>query len=179
MRLRDRIKELRRVRAGDLLPHPSNWRTHPREQRDALRGVLAEIGYADALVVRETPAGLQILDGHCRAEETPDAIVPVLVVDLDDAEAAKFLATHDPLGAMAEADAERLGEVLGLVESQNAAVQAMLESLGRESGACVPEFPATSADDQGRLDETGQAPSLAGGAEPTRPLHPSPEGDHA
>ena len=32
--------------AGRLRPHPNNWRTHPRAQQDALRGVLAEIGYA-------------------------------------------------------------------------------------------------------------------------------------
>ena len=42
--IRDRIKELRRVRAGNLVPNPRNWRTHPRAQQDALRGVLAEIG---------------------------------------------------------------------------------------------------------------------------------------
>ena len=28
MQIRDRIKELRRVRAGDLKPHPKNWRVH-------------------------------------------------------------------------------------------------------------------------------------------------------
>ena len=33
MNIRDRIKELRRVRAGDLRPHPKNWRTHPEEQQ--------------------------------------------------------------------------------------------------------------------------------------------------
>lgn len=83
MNIRDRIKELRRVRAGDLVPNPKNWRKHPESQQNALRGVLAEIGYADALIVRELPDGrLMIVDGHLRAETTPDQIVPVLVVDL-------------------------------------------------------------------------------------------------
>ena len=54
MKIRDRIKELRRVRAGELRPHPKNWRTHPAAQQDALRGVLAEIGYADALLGQGT-----------------------------------------------------------------------------------------------------------------------------
>jgi hypothetical protein len=31
------------------VPNPRNWRTHPKVQADALRGLLAEIGYADAL----------------------------------------------------------------------------------------------------------------------------------
>src|SRR5688572_29294420 len=105
MNIRDRIKELRRVRAGDLRPHPKNWRTHPEEQQNALRGILAEVGYVDALMVRELPDGsLQIVDGHLRAETTPDAQVPELVVDLDDKEADKVLATFDPLAAMAEPD---------------------------------------------------------------------------
>ena len=47
MHIRDRIKELRRVKAARLRPHPKNWRSHPKAQQDALRGVLAEVGYAD------------------------------------------------------------------------------------------------------------------------------------
>jgi len=103
MNIRDRIKELRRVRAGDLRPHPKNWRTQPEEQQNALRGILAEVGYVDALMVRELPDGsLQIVDGYLRAETTPDSDVPVLIVDLNDAEAEKVLATFDPLGQRRE-----------------------------------------------------------------------------
>ena len=35
MRIRDRIKELRRVKASELRPHPKNWRVHPAAQQDA------------------------------------------------------------------------------------------------------------------------------------------------
>ena len=105
MQIRDRIKELRRVKASRLRPHPQNWRTHPQTQQDALRGLLAEVGYADALLARELPDGtLELIDGHLRAETTPDIEVPVLIVDLDDAEAAKLLALHDPLAGLAETD---------------------------------------------------------------------------
>jgi hypothetical protein len=45
MQIRDRIIGLRRVRASELRPSPANWRTHPAAQSDALRGLLAEIGY--------------------------------------------------------------------------------------------------------------------------------------
>ena len=44
MQIRDRIVELRRVPARSLIPHPRNWRKHPKAQADALRGVLAEVG---------------------------------------------------------------------------------------------------------------------------------------
>src|SRR5215218_5721491 len=102
MQIRDRIKELRRVRAGDLRPNPRNWRLHPTEQQDALRGVLAEVGFAAALLARELPDGtLMLVDGHLRAETMPDAIVPVLVLDVDEQEADKILLTHDALAGMA------------------------------------------------------------------------------
>jgi hypothetical protein len=71
MKIRDRVKALVRVRAGDLLPNPKNYRRHPKAQADALRGLLSEVGFADALLARETPAGLMLIDGHLRAETTP------------------------------------------------------------------------------------------------------------
>ena len=40
------------------------------------------------------------------AETTPETEVPVLVLDLDEGEAAKLLALHDPLAGMAEANEE-------------------------------------------------------------------------
>ncbi|MEA3483457.1 MAG: hypothetical protein U9R65_16040, partial [Pseudomonadota bacterium] len=129
MQIRDRIKELRRVPASELLPNPKNWRTHPVAQQDALRGVLAEVGYADALIARETPEGLMLVDGHLRAETTPDADVPVLVLDIDAAEADLMLATLDPLAAMAGRDEERLSELLSTVSSDNDTVNALLQTL--------------------------------------------------
>ena len=50
MEIRDRVVELRRVRARELVPNPKNWRRHPKAQAEALRGLLGEIGNADALV---------------------------------------------------------------------------------------------------------------------------------
>jgi hypothetical protein len=133
MKIRDRIKELRRVRAGELRPHPKNWRTHPQAQRNSLQGALAEIGYADALLARELADGsLQLIDGHLRAETTPDAEVPVLVLDLDEAEADKLLALLDPLAGMAEADGEALAELLAGVDTENEAIRALLDDLLRE-----------------------------------------------
>ena len=134
MKLRDRIKELRRVKAGDILPNPANWRTHPKSQQDAMRGILAEVGIADALLVRETPAGLQLIDGHLRADVSPDSEWPVLVLDVDDKEAAKLLATVDPLAAMAETDPEKLKELLHQIDIESDALQQMLAALADEAG---------------------------------------------
>lgn len=130
MQIRDRIKELRRVRAADLQPHPKNWRTHPEGQRDALRGVLAEVGYADALLVRELSDGqLQLIDGHLRAETTPEVPVPVLVLDVDADEADKILLTHDPLAELAEADAQRVSKLVDSADFEHPQVVKMLDDL--------------------------------------------------
>ena len=113
MKIRDRIKELRRVRAKDLIPDSRNWRRHPEKQQKAMEVVLAEVGYADALLVREDDNGnLIIIDGHLRAGVTPDTKVPVLVLDVDEAEAGKILATLDPLAAMAEADEDAWSKLI-------------------------------------------------------------------
>src|ERR1700730_15177788 len=113
MEIRDRIKELRRVRASELVPNPKNWRRHPKEQAAALRALLNEIGYADALIARELPDGrLQLLDGHLRAETTPDELVPVLVLDVTEQEGDKILATLDPLATMAQASEEQMQALL-------------------------------------------------------------------
>jgi hypothetical protein len=135
MQIRDRIRELRRVRASELRPNPRNWRIHPPEQQDALRGVLAEVGYADALLVRELPDGsLMLIDGHLRAETTPEAVVPVLVLDVDETEAHKILLTHDPLTAMANASEELVCSLLAEVQTESAAVQRMINSLTESPG---------------------------------------------
>jgi ParB-like chromosome segregation protein Spo0J len=149
MHIRDRIKDFRRVKASQLRPHPKNWRTHPAAQQDALRGVLAEIGYADALLARQLPDGsLELIDGHLRAETTPDAEVPVLVVNLDDAEAAKLLALHDPLAAMAEADEDVLRELLDGMETESDALRAVLDDLlGEPPGDEKEDEPPPSPSD--------------------------------
>jgi DNA modification methylase len=135
MKIRDRIRELRRVPASELRPNPKNWRTHPEAQANALRGLLSEIGIADAVLAREMPDGsLMLVDGHLRAETLGDETVPVLVLDVDEAEADKVLATLDPLAAMAEADAAKLDAILREVDTGSPDVQQLLADLADEAG---------------------------------------------
>ncbi|MCL2349471.1 MAG: ParB N-terminal domain-containing protein [Planctomycetaceae bacterium] len=149
MKIRDRIKEFRRVIASDLRPNPKNWRTHPDRQKDVLKGVLGEIGYADALLVRELPDGsLELIDGHLRAETTPDQEVPVLVLDLNDEEADKLLAVLDPLASLAEKDDALLASLAGSIETDNAALQSLLAELIR-----ADETPAGGQSGNGPLND--------------------------
>jgi hypothetical protein len=145
--IRDRVLRLERVKAGDLVPNAKNWRRHPEGQADALRGVLKDIGYADALLAREVKGkggkkGLMLIDGHLRAATTPDSIVPVLVLDVTEAEADKLLATLDPLAAMAEADHVALKDLLASVSTEDPGLRALLDSLMgvADLGASVDGF---------------------------------------
>jgi ParB-like chromosome segregation protein Spo0J len=127
MHVRNRIRELRLVRADQLRPNPRNWRKHPTAQQDVLRGVLAEIGYAQALLARERDDGsLELIDGHLRAETTPHDEVPVLVLDVDEREAAQLLATLDPLVGLAERDDAAWEALRSEVSFTSPAVQEML-----------------------------------------------------
>jgi hypothetical protein len=141
MRIRDRIKELRRVPASRLRPNPKNWRVHPQSQQDALRGVLAEVGYADALVARELEDGsLELIDGHLRAETTPDQEVPVLVLDVNEKEADKLLALLDPLAGLADTNRDALAGLLAGVETESRAVKEVLdEMLASSPGLDLPQ----------------------------------------
>ena len=110
--MNNRIKELRYVKASELAPDPRNPRRHPAAQRAALQSMLVDVGIADAVIARETSAGLVLIDGHLRADLDPDQILPVLVTDLDEAEAGKVLATLDPLAAMAGVDSGALARLI-------------------------------------------------------------------
>jgi len=128
--IRDRIVELRRVPASQLRRHPQNWRVHPDRQRSAMTDVLHEVGYADALIARQLSDGsLELIDGHLRAETTPDAEVPVLIVDLDEREAALLLAVHDPLAAMAETDDAMLRELLAGVDMDRTRIDRLMNEV--------------------------------------------------
>jgi hypothetical protein len=157
VKIRDRIKELRRVPASELHPNPLNWRTHPKEQLDAIRGILAEVGFAGAELARELPDGsLQLIDGHARAEVAGDAIVPVLVLDVTEDEAKKILATFDPIGAMATADAVKLDAILREVETGSEALADMLTALHAEHLETNDDQNAADKDEATSVDKALQ-----------------------
>ncbi|MCG8585231.1 MAG: hypothetical protein MI757_11010, partial [Pirellulales bacterium] len=122
--IRDRIVELRRVKASELAAHPRNWRTHPQHQRDALGGLLGDIGLADAVIARELPNGkLQLIDGHLRAELADEETLPVLVVDLDDDETNELLLSHDAITGLAGVDPMNLMSLLTEVKTSDDALR--------------------------------------------------------
>lgn len=125
-----------------LLANPRNWRTHPGSQADALRGVLADVGWVQNVVASATSGFL--IDGHLRVMEALKAgqpTIPVTWVDLSPEEESLILATLDPLSAMAGTDAAQLDALLRDVSTDSPAVQAMLDALAIEAGI-VPSADA-------------------------------------
>jgi DNA modification methylase len=115
---RDRIKEIRKVKASELSPHPLNWRKHPTKQTRALKAALEEIGQVGVLLARETSEGLQLIDGHCRAELDAEQEWRVAVLDVDEKEAKKILATFDPISALAMTDEDKITSLLKSIEDR-------------------------------------------------------------
>jgi len=99
-----------------------------------MRGILEEVGIVDALLVRDRSDGTyDIIDGHLRASLMPEDEVPCLVLDVDEDEARKILLTFDPIGAMAEANAVNLSELLKDAEFSDAALQELVSQLADDA----------------------------------------------
>ena len=160
MKIRDRIVDLRRVKASELMPNPKYWRTHPESQANAMRGLLAEIGIVDAVLARETPDGLMLIDGHLRAELDPEAEWPVIVLDINDKEADQLLATFDTMTGLAATDVGKLEDLLtDLDDFASKDVNDMLNRLAVESGLAVTDWDGGSvvdADAIGDYDPDGE-----------------------
>jgi hypothetical protein len=145
--IRNRIKEHRRVRAGDLVPHELNFRLHPDLQKTALQALYKEVGFARSLLAYEMADGrLKLLDGHLRRDLDPDMEVDVEVLDVNDEEARTLLLSIDPLAALAETQEalhERLLEITPTTcEELKAAWQAAAEAdFDKLAGRETPEVP--------------------------------------
>jgi hypothetical protein len=148
--IRNRIVDHVTVRAGDLVPHPLNFRRHPQHQREALAASLEEVGFARSLLGYKLPDGrIQLIDGHLRAEHDPDALVTVELVDVTEDEARKLLLTLDPLAALAENDARAAAELARLVQTDSEALENLWQSAAANDKAArealarrVEEAPA-------------------------------------
>ena len=115
--------------------------------------------------------GLMLIDGHLRAETTPDQVVPVLVLDVNEAEANKLLATLDPLAAMAETDMMAFKDLAGLIHTDSAEVRELLDGLAgfaREAQQdAIPALPVTPVARLGQIWRLGKHRLLCGDS--TRP----------
>lgn len=126
---RNRIVEYRpECPAAELMDNAGNWRLHPDAQRAGVVAILDEVGKVDALKAywSQRQDGLTLVDGHLRRDLKATETWPVLILDLDDAEADKVLAVLDPLAAMAETDAALLTALVDTLATENAELEKLL-----------------------------------------------------
>ncbi len=131
-----------------LLANPLNWRVHPKHQADALEGVLRQVGWVQRVIVNRTTGNM--VDGHLRAQlalRENEPTVPVLYVELTEAEERLVLATIDPIAGLAGTDQGLLDQVLAGLASENDALQALLTDLRSEEAAASSETGAVDDDD--------------------------------
>jgi len=129
-KFRSRIKEfIPSCPTEKLIQHPDNWRLHPEQQKQVLGSLLDRHGKVDAILAYESAkyGGLVIIDGHQRQEM--DDAYPVLILDVDDAEAAEILMTYNPLAAMSDTDTDSYRRLLAAIEQDEADNAAALSIL--------------------------------------------------
>ncbi len=132
--MRSRIKEHRRVKARDLVPHELNPRTHTPQQRAILTELYQQVGFARSLLAYETADGrLKLIDGHLRASLTPDDEVDVEILDVNDDEARTLLLSIDPLAQLAQYDADTLAELRQISESDSEVLQTFWQTVDQAS----------------------------------------------
>ncbi len=147
-----------------LLVNPGNWRTHPANQRAALRGSLDTVGWVQQVLVNQR-SGF-VVDGHARvalAVTRGEPTVPVLYVDLDPDEEAIVLATLDPIGAMADSDGAKLEALLAGITVDDAGLLALLGDLAGPKAGLVDPDDVPSPPDEPTMPGLARSSSSATG----------------
>jgi hypothetical protein len=141
--IRNRIVEHVQARAGDLLPHPLNYRLHPDQHRAALAASYEEVGFARSLLGYRLPDGrIQLIDGHLRRDLDPDMVVTVEVLDVGDDEARKLLLTLDSLSTLAESDQPILEQLQAATKADSPVLAQLWRTLA-EAEETEPDDPPT------------------------------------
>jgi hypothetical protein len=136
------------IEAGSLTENPLNWRRHSQEQLQSIRELLAdpEVGWAGACLYNERTG--RLIDGHARKTVVdPKTPVPVLVGDWSPEAEAKILATLDPVGAMAQGDADAYAKLIEQVSADGLWVRDLLHNTAAGLNAVDAAGDEEDADD--------------------------------
>jgi len=110
--MKSRILETKMVDIDEILFNPKNWRVHPKEQQDAISGLLNNVGWVQFVTINATTGNL--IDGHARvqiAARNEEKQVPAVMVELSEEEEKLILATMDSTSAMATVDQAKYAEL--------------------------------------------------------------------
>lgn len=126
---RNRITRYGTQPADQFVANPRNPRKHPQKQRDAVAGSLNTLGWIAPVVVNARTG--YVIDGHERIFQAlvDNADVPFVEVDLSEDEEALALASFDWITYLAEYDRDILDDLLHEVNTDDAALQAVIAEL--------------------------------------------------
>lgn len=138
--IKNRIVKTGEVELDQVQFNPRNWRVHPLQQQNTLKGALEEIGWLQRVIInlRTSPEWGEnqheetLLDGHLRcqlAAREGQKKVPAEWVDLTPAEEALALASIDPISAMAKADQDKLSDLLNTINGYSTIADKMIEEI--------------------------------------------------
>ena len=145
---RNRIVKYTMEAPDQLLAHPLNARIHPKSQQDSLTGAFDTIGII-APVIINTRTNFCI-DGHLRIQmaiSKGQSEIPVVYVDLDENEEAIALASFDFITSLAVYDKNNLTALLEEIDTDNAALQSLLDDLAAANDIDLNDTPLL--EDQG------------------------------
>jgi ParB family chromosome partitioning protein len=156
-----------------LLPHPRNYNVHSEKAVQSLADAMRVVAYTAPIICKEDGT---VLGGHARrlalhklrAESYPEPAgvlagwqVPCRVVECNEAEELKILATDNPDPAQIDYDQGALAAILSDLQAKDSLDgtwydAAALDALIAEVGGIdedVPDFSPVGEDQQGRLDQ--------------------------
>ena len=132
-KIKNRIVGSGEEQLDQIMFNPRNWRIHPLNQQNALKGVLEEVGWVQQVIINKRTGNL--IDGHLRcqlAAREGQKTIPVVYVDVSEDEEALVLATLDPIAAMAATDKQKLDELFQDINSDNENVQKLISEIATE-----------------------------------------------
>ena len=140
------------IEAGSLTENPLNWRRHSEAQLQSLRELIddPDIGWAGACLFNERTG--RLIDGHARKEVSdPKRPIPVLIGNWSPEAEAKILATLDPVGAMANGDADAYGKLIEQVNADGLWVRDLLHQTAAGLVAAADDDEAGEDDAPGAV----------------------------
>lgn len=149
---------------AQLLANPQNYRLHPQHQKEALNGVLNEIGWIQEVIVNTVTGHL--IDGHLRVELAMQRgeKVPVKYVELTEQEERIALASIDPISALATQDQAMLDQLIEDIGSvQDEDLSAFLDSLMSEASEQIEEVEEEGLIDDDEVPEATEDPIVKPG----------------
>jgi len=134
-----------------LTPNPANYREHPKQQREAIKGSLSELGWIQEIIVNKTTGN--IIDGHLRVEdaiENGESTVPIVIVELTEEEEKLALLVIDPIAAMAKENKDKVKSIIDNVSTTNEAMGNVIDDIIRRNRL---KFGSDEIDDEEELED--------------------------